>query len=283
MYTNCQRGLIWEFLKLSDDFNKNFQVELDKVPSNYMAIQNNSIIPDSILKEAKLFIYQPLDRKYKECSTEYILSRLPPDCLSISFPRLYFPGYWPQHSLNPYKKIQQESFPERFPYGDGNLNEMLKQKLPYSKILNELSRKDFYEKEILFSSLNNTIEESKKREQLTDIKIADYIQDNYQTQQLFHTINHPTDLIGFEVANQILRILNMPLIPEDKKPLRKEVLGGTQVPIYPSVIEQLNLKFVSINSLYKSKGLGKMVTFSEYTEEYIYQDSEYKRASIINN
>lgn len=281
MYTNCQRGLIYEFLKLSSYFNREFQVDLDKIPPNHIAIQNNIVIPDKILKEVQLFIYQPLDKKYNECSTEYILSKLPPDCFCISLPRLYFRGYWPEHSVNPYNQIKQDILSNLFPYGDNNLNEMLKQKIPKFKILDEVSRIDFYEKNVLLNNLNNSIQESNDREKQTDIKISNYILNHYSHQKLFHTVNHPTDMIGLEVANQILKMLNMPTLAEETKPLKREVLGGTQVPIYPSVIEQLNLTFVSTNSLYRSKGLGKMVTFSEYVEEYLYQDSEYNQKFLM--
>ena len=277
IYTNCERGLIYEFLKLSTDFNREFQVDLDKIPPNHIAIQNNIVIPDEILKKVKLFIYQPLDKKYNECSTEYILSKLPSDCFCISLPRLYFRGYWPEHSVNPYNQVKQNVLSNLFPYGDNNLNEMLKQKLPTFTILDEVSRIDFYDKNVLLDNLNNSIQEFNNKEKQTDIKISNYILNHYSHQQLFHTVNHPTDIIGLEVANQILKILNMPILAEETKPVKREVLGGTQVPIYPSVIEQLNLTFVSTNSLYRSKGLGKMVTFSEYVEEYLYQDSEYNQ------
>lgn len=283
MYTNCQRGLIFEFLKLSDKFMQKYRVDLDEIPPNHIAIRDRFVIPEQILEKTKLFIYQPLDSKHGHCSTEYILEKLPSDCISISLPRLYFKGYWPQHAVNPYNQAKPEILYDLFPYGDHNLNQMLKQKLPKSKILNEVSRRDIYDSKLLLNNIKQNLAESKKRETATDVKIADYIHANYQNKQLFHTINHPTDIIGLEVANQILRILNMSPLPESTKPLTREALGGIQVPIYPSVIEQLNLTFVSINSLYRSKGLGKMVTFSEYVEEYLYQDFEYDRASELTS
>ena len=128
-------------------------------------------------------------------------------------------------------------------------------------------------------NIDYTLSELSKRETNTDIKISDFIRDNYRKYRLFHTINHPTDVLGLEVANQILSKLNMPPISEGTKPQYKEVLGRLQVPIYPSVIDGLDLTFVSESSVYWSKEFGKKFTFNQYISQYINQDIKYRLSS----
>ncbi|ERT04243.1 nucleotide-diphospho-sugar transferase family protein [Lyngbya aestuarii BL J] len=280
MYTNCQRGLIFEFLKLSNEFMKEFKVELDKVPHNHTAIKEGIKISDNILKDAKLFIYQPLDDKYGELSTNSILSRLPSECICISLPRLYFKGYWPQHGANPYSKITGD-IQSLFSYGDTNLNQMIEEGVPKEEIIQRINKLDFYNHEDLIDNLEYTLNEISKREEYTDVKISEFIRQNYKNYRLFHTINHPTDMVGREVANQILQILNMPKLSENVLPFHKEVLGGLQVPIYPSVREKLGLNFITPNEVYSLKGLGRKLTFSEYAELYIDQDQKYRKSELL--
>ena len=279
MYTNCQRGLIYEFLKLSDKFMETYRIDLDEIPPNHTAIRDRFVIPEQILEKTKLLIYQPLDSKHGDCSTEYILNKLPSDCISISLPRLYFKGYWPQHDSNPFNQGNEKGFHGLFPYGDTNVNSMMNEVLSQEKIIQEISKKDFYNREELLKNIDYTLSELSKRETNTDIKISDFIRDNYRKYRLFHTINHPTDVLGLEVANQILSKLNMPPISEGTKPQYKEVLGRLQVPIYPSVIDGLDLTFVSESSVYWSKEFGKKFTFNQYISQYINQDIKYRLSS----
>ncbi|MEM1170387.1 MAG: WcbI family polysaccharide biosynthesis putative acetyltransferase [Cyanobacteria bacterium P01_H01_bin.35] len=279
MYTNCQRGLIFEFLKLSDKFMQKYRVDLDEIPPNHIAIRDQFLIPEQILEKTKLFIYQPLDSKHGHCSTEYILKKLPSDCISISLPRLYFKGYWPQHDSNPFNKANKENFHGLFPYGDKNVNLMMNQGFSKDKILKEISGKDFYNPDYLLENIDYTLTELSKREANTDVKVSDFIRENYRKYQLFHTINHPTDIVGLEVANQILIKLNMSPISQGVKPKHREVLGSLQVPIYSSVIHGLGLTFVSNSSVYWSKEFGRKFTFSEYINQYMNQDIQSRLSS----
>lgn len=56
------------------------------------------------------------------------------------------------------------------------------------------------------------MENLKNRELNTDIKISDYILNNYNSLILFLTHNHPTSYIFINIVNQIYKILNQPLI-----------------------------------------------------------------------
>ena len=75
IYANCQRDLLKSHLELSSEFTANYR--FGELPYHFKAIQNNLVIPDEILNQTALFIYQPIDSKYGQQSTDYLISRLP--------------------------------------------------------------------------------------------------------------------------------------------------------------------------------------------------------------
>jgi len=157
-----------------------------------------------------LFIYQPLNEKYGKQGTNYLLSKLPQDCISISFPYIYFAGYWPNSSINPLNKPGYIHEHGILPYGDWNINNMFARGYTKTEIIEELNKTDFYSQDFLLTKIESTLEELSTRESNTDVKVANFIRYNYKDIHLFHTPNHPSNLVGFEAANQILRILGIP-------------------------------------------------------------------------
>lgn len=164
-----------------------------------------------------------------------------------------------------------------------------------------MTQPDFYDQAFLLNLVEETLQELTRREKETDIKIATLIRQRYQHELLFYTVNHPSNTIGREVVNQMLQILKLPLLkkpPEfrlfslegltamsfavrvanrmrrmiDLKPVPnpyREVFGDNQIPLYPSVIQQLNLTGVPINHRYR-QGQQKL-TFAEYVAAYLTQ------------
>lgn len=292
VYANCQRQLIERFLKASSSFNRNFELE-PSVPFNFEAIKNQYIIPDSILKDTKLFIYQPIRQdKYDQQSSDSILSRLPSDCACVSFPHIQFNGYHPQYIHNPLNRSTQDYPYGKMPYGDSNIIKMIESGVPRKEILQDLNRVDFYSQEFLLKAVNSTLENLSSRELETDIRISNFIRANYQNQYLFYTVNHPANIIGIEIVKQILKKLNMlsfsdlarfAILHQGGKLLNavnyqtkvirifKENFGDYQVPIYSSVIQKLGLTFVQTSSRYQLPFADRKLTFNEYLEEYFAQ------------
>ena len=266
VYANCQCYLVTSHLNLSNEFMQEYSVE--KPFLNFEAIKNKTGIPSEIIEKTKLFLYQPIGSKYGEQSTAYILKKLPSDCTCISFPYVYFDGYWPQDTENPMNKPSKEYPFGKFPYGDSNIITRLKEGASKKQIIREIQEIDFYGQDIVLEKVEKTLEELKKREALTDTKVSHLIKTNYSQYQLFHSCRHPANLIGLSIANQILERLDMDPI---KKPCNTEILSRYQVPIYPSVIKTLDLEFVDYNSKYTLYFSDKKLTFNEYIEEYLKQ------------
>ena len=271
IYANCQNALITKYLSRSQLFNQEYLIKRFPI---HQLIQKKTTIPDKLLKQAKLFIYQPVKDIHGNRSTQHILSKLPSDCQCISFPPLYFKGYFPQYCKNPVNKVINPNYPFGiFPHGDLNIISMLEQGKSVAEIIETLSAPDFYSQDFLLANLNETLEELARRESQLSIKVSDFIKEHYQQYYLFHTQNHPTDILGIYVVNQILKLINIPRLDDEllfNEPMRGK-LDAIQIPIYPSVIKQLNLAFVNEKTVYKHIGFcTNKMTFARYIDEYIY-------------
>jgi tetratricopeptide (TPR) repeat protein len=269
VYANCQNKLIAEYLNQSTFFNQEYQIHRYAV---HMLMEQQKTIPDEMLKQAELFVYQPVKNIHGDRSSQSILDRLPSSCRTISFPSLYFKGYFPQYCKNPVNHVIKPNYPYGvIPHGDANIISLLTEGKTIAEIISILSDPDFYTQEFSLETLNKTIAELRHRESSLDVKLSDFIKSHYQDYYLFHTQNHPTDIVGIYIANQILKLLNLPKISD---PLlftnpQRGVLDNFQVPIYPSVIKHLGLKFAQEKIVYRHSSFAtNELSFAQYISEY---------------
>jgi tetratricopeptide (TPR) repeat protein len=274
IYANCQNQLIARYLNRSPFFSQEYTIQRFPV---HVLMQQKATVPDNVLKEAKLFIYQPVKDIHAEYSSQFIINKLSNDCQCISFPSLYFKGYFPQYFKNPANKVIKANYPHYMKHqmtGDLNVTSLFEQGKNVSEIIEILSDPDFYDREFLLANLHETLGELRRRETESDItiKASNFIENNYQHHYLFYTQNHPSDLLGLYVANQILKILQFPIL-EDKLLLHNRangLLDGVQTPIYPSVIKHLNLTFMEPEQNYNHRNFAtKNMTFTRYISEYV--------------
>lgn len=302
VFANCQADLIKTCLGLSKEFVE--QYELVKIPLNFRAIEQKFTFSDELLTSFDVFIYQPLQDKHGELSTNRLLTRLSDRCVRIGVPFVYFKGYYPQHVSNPLAKPSPRYPYGQFPYGDQFIIDMIEAGKTDAEIIRTLTRTDLYEKEFLLDEVEQSLEKLAQRESQLDVKISDFIRQNYQHARLFDTLNHPTEMIGLELTNQIFQILGLSRLPHTTldlyhtkaapliatgiqtinwmlrrthlKPFAnfyQAFLTGHQVPIYPSVINHLNLTFLTAHSTYTVNGYRKKLTFEEYIAAYLTQYS----------
>lgn len=269
IYANCQNKLIAELLSQSPDFAAEYTIHGFSV---HLLMRGDTPIDDSLLSQTKLFIYQPVKDIHGTCSTNYILSKLPADCQCLSFPPLYFTGYFPQFCKNPSNKVIKPLYPYGIiPQGDANIVSMLEQNLSISEIIKNLEDVDFYQREYLLANVNSSLSELDRRESDLSIKVSSFIRDNYQKYRLFYTHNHPTDRLGICVVNHILQTLNLPELDIEAPAANPKsgILDHAQVPLYPSVIKHLELDFASQITFYNHKSFcTNRLTFRSYIEKY---------------
>lgn len=261
LYGNCQVEVISEYLK------KKFSNELEiNYIANYKKIWANEKLPIEIIKNADIFIYHPING-HGEYDTDYLKSQLvKKKCKCISFAYLYFLGYFPDLVLMPSSKS--------FTYGSKTLNQFIINRDSLDKIINKLVDINLFSKQFVFEKYNHTIGELRKREQKTDIKLADFIERNFRKHRLFLSVNHPSNLLFIELLKGILAKIGLKVKNLEADPFfESEVMSCWPTGIiYPSVAAAFNLEF-DISYAYFSK---EKVSFNEYIAHYI---EEYKESN----
>ena len=203
-YTNCQYAGINYFLQEYIKEIKTYHIE------NYTVIKNNKPIPVDILSNADIFIYQPIDKKHGIYSTDIIvenniMSYLPSHCKTISFPYIYNSSLWiliQPANIDGYigNYSDMDKYINREP-----IENLKKQGYSLNDVLNMYSngKIDFDYK----NRFTKSIEILKKKEEICDIKISEFIEKNIIKHKLFFTQNHPTTCVFIHCVNQILSIL----------------------------------------------------------------------------
>ncbi|MEO0926654.1 MAG: WcbI family polysaccharide biosynthesis putative acetyltransferase [Cyanobacteria bacterium J06643_13] len=270
IYANCQNQTIAHFLQKSPAFNQKYLIRKYSVAA---MIENGSRLAPEVIEQAKLFIYQPVKDTHGERASNYLLQELPADCHTVSFPSLYFTGYFPQYCKNPALKTIRPNHPHGvIPHGDANIISLVNQGKSDREISDLLHNRNFYTQEYLLAKVEESLAELARRESELDVRVSDFIRDNYQSHQLFYSQNHPTDILGMFVVNQILELLGFSPI-QDPLSLSRSLRGvqsNVQIPFYPSVIEHLHLTFAGRETVYGHNGFcTNRMTFARYISEYI--------------
>lgn len=250
LYGNCQMGAVYEYLKKNIlsyeyDYNINFQVLSGEENLHLEKIQN-----------ADLFIYQPL-KGHGEFDTDYIREHhLKPNCHCISFPYIYFLGYYPDFFTD---KI--------YPYGSQKIIELVQQGSLVGEILIKTKDPNLIPDEYVFEKFHYSMNELRRREQFTDVKLADFIANNYREHQLFLSVTHPANFLIKELIKQILEKMGRSASPVDKNSFFKTEFYSKSPTgiIFPCVAKALKLKF----DITVSYWMGIPVAYDQYIHFYV--------------
>ena len=211
IYANCQGEYLKKILSKSKIFTRIYtQIEhfenykfINDKQIEYLKIYFSNDICNIILDykyqpipsyvcNADLFIYQPVNSNHNKLSTTHIINNiLKKECKVISFPYIYNNAIWIYDKKGNFDKIFKNLF----------LNFSLEETLAKFKNL-----------EIDFNfqkRFENTMNILKIREQTTDIKVHQYILDNFKKKKLFISEPHPTIHIYYHCTIQLFKLLNL--------------------------------------------------------------------------
>lgn len=108
--------------------------------------------------------------------------------------------------------------------------------------------------------------ELKKRETMLDVPIADYIEEHWCDQRLFHVFNHPTNSLLIELVERMAKFADLPVVGNLLPDFWSELLNRVIVPVLPSTKQELGFQFrTSTNSkgfTLKRDGNSKLVVDS---------------------
>lgn len=245
VYGNCQARILPSVLNSSKIFKSHFEYVNVKAVHT-MTPKDLEYYIDEVLPQLDLFIFQPVSEKYNNdvrYSTNYLSSKLKHNAISISFPSCYFSGYNPE--IKHTKLIRDGVNKDEFDYHDKNIMKyFLSVDIPQPQ---DFIFSDYFcSEDVSLKAVKESLSELEKRElsifgsqKEIDIKISKFIRDNYQTERLFHTVNHPSKTLFIYLGEAILSFLGI----EDKITFNKDPLEHTIYPIYHSHYKNLKLKF----------------------------------------
>lgn len=238
IYANCQGIGISYFLKKSIYVLNNYDINHIRIDD--LVLKKNNI-NYNLISDADIFIYQPLDDKHENISTNNILKLLKPECKKISFPYIYNNSFYPvkgplviknSHRSKPCSIIFDNSV---------IITDLIDNKYTLNEILELYKQNKInfnYQKR--WDYTNNILQE---KEENCDIKIVDFIKQNFSKQRLFLLENHPTSIIFINIVNQILEKLKIPKINSNNYNLNDANLPGGMIPFDESSNIFFNYEF----------------------------------------
>ena len=250
IHANCQGEILRDLLLNNHDFNNKFHIHLY---TNYI----RESIPDEDLQNASLFLYQNLGDHWDEFSSKKLLARINPNCLTIQIPNLYFKGYWPFWT----NKIDTIDFANTL------LEKLLSLGLSTQEILQIYlsgQHPDFFPiKKIAQESLAH----EKLKEQDSLIHYTSLIEEFWQTEQLFYTINHPAKRLSIHVAQSVFELLELPKLSPSFIQAFEHPESKFTLPVHPVVGTHLGLTFTGPNVRYRI--YNNLITHKEFVFIYL--------------
>lgn len=269
VHGNCQTHVVCNMLSNNEEFQKRYVVcEMPRLWLEEDAEEYEVLFESQILARASFFLTQKIsetNRFGREISSESMISLISERCKVIWIPNLYFTGYFPQ-----LKKYDQEL---KYAWWEEHVlpihNEHIETEVIYllilgktdEDIIREISREDYYSEEFLHSNVKEELMQYKMREESIDIKMYDFLVDNYDKFLMFATPNHPTKDVLLELTRRILRklgITDMYILCDDNE-VQAPCPKLLYYPIYPSVLRAFGLR--DRKYYFRAKLQGKQLLF----------------------
>lgn len=259
LYGNCQLGIMSRLLNqhYSDIFNV-IQI------TNFDIIRNKISIP-TIFTKAEILIYQPL-KGYGNYDSEWIIKNMvPKKCKLISMSYLYFSGYFPDyHKSDLNSKTISAKYPYGlFPYCQKKISQQIEKNINIGEIIENSKLDSWISNQEIIDNCESTLKYLENQEISLDISTVDFIRNNFKKYKLFHTVNHPSNILLQFVIDQICKKLDLPKIILDEI----EYLGGFTSIIYPCVTKSLGLEFNIKSWTYDGN---KYISYEDWIIDYNY-------------
>lgn len=203
LYGNCQ---IIIGIKSYLESQKDISLEIITMQS-FTMIRKQIKIDYDLIKSCEIFIYQPVNDSYGEYSSNNFLQHLNSNCIKIGVPFLYMDSFFPllpiniAHDIDGGKKIDENNI----------LNKEVIINL--KKNHNNEDIIDLYDNYCIDFNFKKRFDDNINRifdkEKICDIKIVDFILENYKDIKLFDMHHHPTKILFDKIAEQIFEKLKI--------------------------------------------------------------------------
>lgn len=205
VYGNCHTETLTDMLLACPRLTEQYEI---KRICPVHTIKTKDYFDEPVFHECDVFIHQSIrlqNRYGEEFASEKVIRKLKPGCRIIAIPNLYHlpKCFFPQYSEEPELKRNGETVFFR----DSVIDAGRRARLSEREIVAEYLRDDLYSEQEILDSFAAFIEKVRQREREWDVKIADFIVENYRQHQLFFDPNHPTNYLLRFVADRVAEIL----------------------------------------------------------------------------
>ena len=170
------------------------------------------VIDDEVLHDSAIVVHvapQWADWGNEQAYID-LLARIPAQVQRISFPYPVFQPLWPFHCKDPrggadlpeifYRPLEERP---HYPYGDSRVLGMMRELEDADAVVRRYLTMDLRDEIDLDRLLAKTLEIRAEKESVTDIKIVDFIAQNFRHRKLFDSINHITNAGALYISNQV--------------------------------------------------------------------------------
>lgn len=269
VYGNCHTEIITKMLESCQKFNENYYIIPTKRIQN---IKDPKELYEDCYCRCDVFIHQSirLNNRYgEEYASEKIIARLKQGCKIISIPNVYHLPlcFFPQYSVAPELRKDGVTYFFRDSIIDSHLNKPFKL-LTLAKT--DYDNPNLFDSGDIVASFEAFIDKVRKREKDWDIKVSDYILDNFRSHQLFYDPNHPTNYFLSYIASELLKIL----LNNDREYANQlkidKCLDTIEMPICKSVVQALQLDWKN-DVIRKTKPYTNRLQCKMNLNNYVYQ------------
>ena len=232
-----------------------------------------------------MFMYQPFNQHYT--NSEYDISNLKrylkQACVILKINYYRFKGFWFESEYKPYNNYNNYKFLDMKYYGLHNSF------IGFNGVKQDIIEKInslIIDKEKFDTYFKEELDNLKKIDDNSDVKMYDYFINNYTTKHLFHDVFHPTNIFFYEMFRQIVfKLTGHELMVEDMEfiNLFNEIeMTNWALPILPVIKEFLNIKTPEVICVFFPPGYGDKKIYMNVYDYYYIRLSEANFQTYLN-
>lgn len=270
LHGNCHLDVVESLLRSSSRFCNQYSI----YPLFRICMIQEERIPLEVLHNVDLWIHEDIQENNSYSyffSDKYLRDNMSDSIKEIIIPHLFGLGkllfpYSEPNTRNPRLSNEQDRN-GMFPHADLLIDRCVEKGLSIEKIVECCLDENALSAYEVMRNFENYMEKIRFREKNWDIKIADYISENYRKCKLFYDMGHPTNVLLKHITEKLLQKLDI-----NEEIYTDLCLDYHEVPVYPTVRKHLKLdweeKFIRQSDM--AKRIESQMDMEEYVREYLF-------------
>lgn len=272
IHANCYGYLIKDVFRRSERFNAKYMIyDIPRIYKN-----EKGYIDETLLRNCDVFIHQDIQSTNKigyKLSDEYCKTFLKKSCLDICIPNLVGMGkclFYNCEDNNKRNRREVGSYESGlFPFSDRNIDDLVSENMDQEEMIRVLSGPERFNEDLIKRNCIKIFDKYKERERNWDIRIIDYIEENFQKRKCFYDLFHPTEFIFEFILKQLFSLLG---IENGGEEVYIPPIDVIEMPVYPAVGAALELEYFDseIRKSQLARKLRPHMSVEEYIKEYTF-------------